>query len=186
MSRESSRPVTLPPPAKRVRLPLNPEDGAVLTILIAIGLTITLMGLNAATVKVGVWYDELNKPSWNPPKWAFAPAWTVILSLVAWAGVLAWNGAPAHEDRVRLVTLMAVNLLLNGLWSQIFFNLRRPDLALIEIAVLLASILSLVIFFSSISPLAGALVLPYLFWVMFASALNFTIWRLNRRPPSAV
>ena len=100
-----------------------------LTILIAIGLTITLMGLNAATVKVGVWYDELNKPSWNPPKWAFAPAWTVILSLVAWAGVLAWNGSPAPEDRLRLVILFAVNLLLNGLWSQIFFNLRRPALA---------------------------------------------------------
>ena len=153
-----------------------------LTILIAIGLTITLMGLNAATVKVGVWYDELNKPSWNPPKWAFAPAWTVILSLVAWAGVLAWNGSPAPEDRLRLVILFAVNLLLNGLWSQIFFNLRRPDLALIEIAVLLASILSLVVAFFAISPLAGALVLPYLFWVMFASFLNFIIWRLNRSP----
>jgi tryptophan-rich sensory protein len=154
------------------------------TILIAIGLTIVLMGLNAATVKVGAWYDALNKPPWNPPKWAFGPAWTVILSLAAWAGVLAWNETNAPEDRVRLVVLFGVNLLLNGLWSQIFFNLRRPGWALVEIAFLLASILSLVLTFYAVSPLAGVLILPYLLWVMFASFLNFTIWRLNRLVPA--
>jgi tryptophan-rich sensory protein len=155
-----------------------------ITILIAIGLTIALMGLNAATVKVGAWYDALNKPPWNPPKWAFGPAWTVILSLAAWAGVLAWQGTSTPQDHVRLVILFAANLLLNGLWSQIFFNLRRPGWALVEIAFLLASILSLVLAFSAISPLAGALILPYLLWVMFASFLNFTIWRLNRPVPA--
>jgi tryptophan-rich sensory protein len=155
-----------------------------ITILIAIGLTITLMGLNAATVKVGPWYDALNKPSWNPPKWAFGPAWTMILSLAAWASVLAWQGTSTAQDHTRLVILFTVNLLLNGLWSQIFFNLRRPGWALVEIAFLLASILSLVLAFSAISPLAGALILPYLLWVMFASFLNFTIWRLNRPVPA--
>ena len=155
-----------------------------ITILIAIGLTITLMGLNAATVKVGPWYDALNKPSWNPPKWAFGPAWTVILSLAAWAGVLAWQGTSTAQDHTRLAILFTVNLLLNGLWSQIFFNLRRPGWALVEIAFLLASILSLVLAFSAISPLAGALILPYLLWVMFASFLNFTIWRLNQPVPA--
>jgi tryptophan-rich sensory protein len=154
------------------------------TILIAIGLTITLMGLNAATVKVGAWYDALRKPAWNPPKWAFGPAWTVILSLAAWAGVLAWNGTTAPDDRVRLVILFAANLLLNGLWSQIFFNLRQPGWALVEIAFLLASILSLLLACSAVAPLAGALILPYLLWVMFASVLNFTIWRLNRPLPA--
>ena len=108
----------------------------------------------------------------------------VILSLAAWAGVLAWQGTSTPQDHVRLVILFAANLLLNGLWSQIFFNLRRPGWALVEIAFLLASILSLVLAFSAISPLAGALILPYLLWVMFASFLNYTIWRLNRPVPA--
>ena len=155
-----------------------------LTILIAIGVTISLMGLNAATVKVGPWYDALRKPSWNPPKWAFGPAWTVILTLAAFAGATVWTAAPSPGARTGLLALVAVNLVLNGLWSQIFFNLRRPGWALAEIALLLVSILSLILGFAPVSLLAAGLILPYLLWVMFASVLNFTIWRLNRDQPA--
>ncbi len=155
-----------------------------LTILIAIVGTISLMGLNAATVKVGAWYDALRKPSWNPPKWAFGPAWAVILTLAAIACATVWTAAPSPQARTGLLVLVAANLLLNGLWSQIFFNLRRPGWALVEIAFLLVSILSLVLAFAPVSLLAAGLILPYLLWVMFASVLNFTIWRLNRLQPA--
>ena len=153
-------------------------------ILIAIGVALSLMGLNAATVKVGPWYDALRKPGWNPPKWAFGPAWTVILSLAAIACATVWTAAPSADARTGLFALVAVNLILNGLWSQLFFNLRSPGWALAEIVLLLVSILSLIVTFAPVSPMAAALILPYLLWVMFASVLNFTIWRLNRLQPA--
>ena len=139
------------------------------------------LGVGGVMTKIGAWYQGLIKPSWNPPNWAFGPAWTIILGLAAWAGVLAWNGAPDRAGHIRIAVLFGVNIVLHMAWSPLFFNLRRPDWALIEVPFLWLSILALMIGIAPFSVLGAWLLLPYLLWVGFAAVLNLTIVRIN--PP---
>ena len=129
---------------------------------------------------VGAWYAALRKPSWNPPNWLFGPAWTVILALAAWAGVLAWSHAPDDAARWRIGTLFSVNMVLHALWSPLFFTLRRPDWALVEAPLLWLSVLALTLGLAPYSALAPWLLAPYLLWVAFAIVLNAKIVQLNR------
>lgn len=128
------------------------------------------------------WYARLNKPSWQPPGWAFGPAWTIILGLSAWSGVIAWEAARSPADHQAILILFAVNGLFHLLWSPLFFKAQRPDWALGEVPFLWGSILALVVGLWPIAPMAAWLNLPYLAWVSFASFLNLTIVRLNPRP----
>lgn len=112
--------------------------------------------------------------------WAFGPAWTVILGIAAWSGVLAWTNASSSAEQVRILVLFGVNVLLHMLWSPLFFNLRRPDWALIEVPFLWLSIVALMIGLAPLSATSDWLLAPYLFWVTFAAFLNLTIVRLNR------
>ena len=137
-----------------------------LTIVVACAITVLVLGLGATITKVDAWYRNLHKPSWNPPEWVFGPAWTVILGLAAWSGVLAWTDAPDADARLLVAILFGVNIVFHLLWSPLFFNLRRPDWALIVVV-------------APISSLAGWLLLPYLLWVAFAAFLNLTIVRMN-------
>ena len=132
--------------------------------------------------EIGPWYRRLRKPSWQPPDWAFGPAWTLIFLLAAAAAVLAWNGAPDVAAKWRVVALYVVNGVLNIGWSLFFFRLRRPDLALAEVVALWLSILAMVIGVASLSSLAALLLVPYLAWVTFAAALNRAVVHLNPRP----
>jgi tryptophan-rich sensory protein len=150
-------------------------------IIVAIATTLTLLLVGALSTTVGQWYRDLHKPPWNPPDWVFGPAWTLILGLAAWAGVLAWSHATGPAEHWRIVGLFAANILLHALWSPLFFNLRRPDWALVEVPFLWASIVALIIGLAPLSPFAGVLMLPYLLWVSFAAFLNLTIVRLNPR-----
>jgi len=152
-----------------------------LTILTAALVTAFVLGAGAVMTSVGPWYRQLPKPTWTPPDWLFGPAWTVILGLAAWAGVLGWTAAPDANARWVLVGLYAVNIVLHLAWSPLFFNLRRPDWALIEVPFLWLSILALIVDLSRISPLASWLLVPYLIWVGFAAFLTLTIVRMN--PP---
>jgi len=152
-----------------------------LTIITAAVVTILVLGVGAFVSQIGPWYRQLRKPTWNPPDWLFGPAWTIILGLAAWAGVLAWTHAPDAAARWTIALLFAVNIILHMLWSPLFFNLRRPDWALIEVPFLWLSILALIIDVSPISSLAAWLLAPYLVWVAFAAFLNLTIVRMN--PP---
>ncbi|GAN77246.1 TspO/MBR family protein [Acidisphaera rubrifaciens] len=131
--------------------------------------------------EIGPWYRRLRKPSWQPPDWAFGPAWTLIFLLAAAAAVLAWNGAPEGAAHLRVVVLYVVNGVLNVGWSLFFFRLRRPDLALVEVVALWLSILAMVIGVAPLSGLAALLLAPYLAWVTFAAALNRAVVRLNPR-----
>ena len=142
-------------------------------------LTILLLGVGGLTTHVGSWYAGLRKPSWNPPNWLFGPAWTLILGLAAWAGVLAWMAAPDAAARWRIGLLYGANMVLHALWSPLFFTLQRPDWALIEAPLLWLSVLALVIGLAPLSALAAWLLAPYLLWVAFAVVLNATIVRLN-------
>ena len=148
-----------------------------LTIIVAVIITIAVLGIGGTMTTVGPWYRALRKPSWNPPDWIFGPAWTLILGLAAWAGVLGWTAG----NHLLVGGLFAINIVLHMLWSPLFFNLRRPDWALIEVPFLWLSILALMITLAPISTLAAWLLLPYLLWVSFAAFLNLTIVRMN--PP---
>ncbi len=148
-------------------------------IAVAAVITAVVLGVGGAMTSIGPWYRELNKPTWTPPNWLFGPAWTVILGLAAWAGVLAWRHAATPGAHLEIAVLYGVNIALHMLWSPLFFNRRRPDLALIEIPFLWFSILALILGLSPYAPLSGWLLAPYLLWVSFASVLNFAIVRLN-------
>ncbi|CAN5360584.1 tryptophan-rich sensory protein [soil metagenome] len=150
-----------------------------IVILVAIGLTVLLLAAGGLSTQIGPWYRDLKKPSWNPPNWLFGPAWTVILGLAAWSGVLAWNGAPDGSAHAKIAVLFGANMLFHFLWSPLFFTLKRPDWALIEAPFLWLSVLGLVMGTSPYSPLASWLVVPYLAWVSFAVVLNATIVKLN-------
>ena len=154
----------------------------ILTVAVALAITAAVLGVGAVVTDVGPWYAGLNKPRWNPPNWAFGPAWTLILGLAAWAGILSWEHAGSSGDRARVLALFGVNIILHMLWSPLFFNLQRPDWALVEIPFLWLSILALIVGLAPLSALAAWLLLPYLLWVTFAGFLNLTIVRLNPRP----
>ncbi len=149
------------------------------TIMVAAIAAITLGGIGGLLTEIGPWYRQLRKPSWQPPDWLFGPAWSVILGLAAWAGVLAWEAAPDSAGRTRVVVLFAINGFFHALWSPLFFRWHRPDWALVEVAFLWLSILALIVGLSPFSANAGWLLAPYLAWVSFAAYLNLTIVRLN-------
>jgi tryptophan-rich sensory protein len=125
---------------------------------------------------VDSWYDTLAKPSWNPPNWLFGPAWTLLYILMAIAAWLVWRTG----DRVRpALTLFFVQLGFNLLWSVIFFGLRSPGLALIEVVFLWSSVLLTMLAFFGRQVTAGWLFVPYLAWVSFAAILTLAIWLMN-------
>ena len=152
-----------------------------LPIIVAAIITVLVLGIGATMTKVGAWYRNLRKPAWNPPEWVFGPAWAVILGLAAWSGVVAWTDAPDAGAQTLIAVLFGVNIFLHLLWSPLFFNLRRPDWALIEVAFLWLSVIALMVTLAPFAPMASWLLLPYLLWVAFAAVLNLTIVRMN--PP---
>jgi benzodiazapine receptor len=150
-----------------------------LPTVIAALTVVFMLGVGGWMTTIGPWYRDLRKPAWNPPNWVFGPAWTVILGLAAWAGVSAWSNASSSADQARILVLFGFNILLHVLWSPLFFNLRRPDWALIEIPFLWLSIVALIFGLSPLSPAAGWLLAPYLLWVTFAAFLNLKIVQMN-------
>jgi tryptophan-rich sensory protein len=130
----------------------------------------------------GEWYVALAKPSWNPPNWIFGPVWTVLYMLMAVAAWRVWRQVGFSGAGIAL-GLFIVQLVLNALWSYLFFGLHRLDLAMLDILVLWGAILAVGVLFHGMNRVAGALMLPYLAWVSFAACLNFALWHLNRGAP---
>ena len=152
-------------------------------IVLAAAWGIAVAGCGAWLTDISPWYRAIRKPSWQPPDWLFGPAWTVILGLASYSGYLAWRDAGTSAVRTQIAGLFVLNGLLNILWSPLFFRLRRPDLALVEVPLLWLSILVLIVALAPVSTTASLLLAPYLAWVSFAAFLNLTIVRLN--PPFA-
>jgi len=140
---------------------------------------VMVFGSGGALTQIGPWYRNLVKPWFQPPDWLFGPAWTLIFALCVVAGVGAWRAAPDARRRTQLIGLFALNGLLNVLWSLLFFYLRRPDWALMEIGFLWLSILLLIWLPGRYHPRVRLLLLPYLAWVSFASVLNAAVVGLN-------
>ncbi len=124
------------------------------------------------------WYSILRKPAWTPPNWIFGPVWSALYLAMAVAAWLVWRKAGLSAAKLALA-LFGLQLLFNVAWSAIFFGLRMPGPAFAEIMILCLLILATTVAFWAISRLAGALMVSYLLWVSFATALNFAIWRLN-------
>lgn len=133
---------------------------------------------SGAYFKPDAWYEGIAKPWWNPPKWLFAPAWSVFYALLAVSGWLVWKNAPEGAATMPMVAF-GVHCVLNALWSALFFGARRMDWAFYEALALWASVVLLIVLFVPISATAAWLLAPYLLWVSFASFLNFTVWKLN-------
>ena len=128
---------------------------------------------------IPAWYATLNKPTFNPPNFIFAPVWTILYFLMGVSAFLVFEkGFTKKEVRFALL-VFALQLILNVLWSFVFFGLKSPSLAFLEIIILWVSILATILAFYKISKPASFLLLPYLLWTTFAAFLNFAILRLN-------
>ena len=149
--------------------------------IVASASAVAVLGLGGLLTRIGPWYAALRKPSWQPPGWLFAPVWTVIGGLTAWAAVVAWEPLRGLLERGVLIALFALNGVLNVVWSLLFFHRQRPDWALREVGLLWLSILALIVDAAIRTPMAAWLLAPYLAWVSFAAFLNLVIVRLNPR-----
>ncbi len=144
--------------------------------LLAVAL-VSAAGGWATASSVGTWYAALAKPAFNPPGWVFGPVWTVLYVMIAVAGWRLWRrGGPA--SRLAL-TAWYVQLLLNLMWSFLFFGGRMIGAALVEIVLLLAAIAATMVLAWRVDRAAAWLLVPYLAWVSFATLLNAALWRLN-------
>jgi benzodiazapine receptor len=130
----------------------------------------------ASSVKT--WYPTLKKPTWTPPRWIFGPVWTTLYILMAVAAWLVLRTAGWHAAQAAMIVFFG-QLFLNTIWSILFFGLKNPGAAFSEIVLLWLAILATIVLFFQQRALGGWLMLPYLGWVTYAAALNFTIWRLN-------
>jgi len=137
------------------------------------------LGSLATMPSIATWYKTIAKPSFNPPNAVFGPVWITLYALMAVALFLIWKRGAATAGVKSAMVLFFVQLILNTLWSVLFFGLHQPMWAFFEILVLWLFILLTLIAFWRIALPAGLLLVPYLLWVSFASALNFAIWRLN-------
>ena len=127
---------------------------------------------------IPTWYAGLNKPSFNPPNYLFGPVWITLYFMMGIAFFLVWKNSGKFDIKVPAI-LFITQLVLNALWSIIFFGMKNPMLGFIEIIILWAFIVLCVIKFYPVSKIAAWLLIPYLLWVSFASVLNFKLWMLN-------
>ncbi len=131
-----------------------------------------------ASADAGSFYGSLVRPAWAPPSWLFAPVWSVLYLLMGIAAWMVWKTRGFRGARGRL-TLFLAQLAANALWTWLFFAWHRGGLASAEIVILWVMILATIILFWRVRPLAGLLLVPYLLWVSFATALSVTVWKLN-------
>ena len=137
-----------------------------------------LAALTGAFIRPGEWYERLTKPSWRPPNRLFPPVWSILYVMIAVSGWLVWREAGFSGAAIPL-TVFFLQLALNAAWTPIFFGLHRIDLGLATIVLVWMSIVATIVVFYSVSGVAAYLLVPYLLWVTFAVALNFSIWRHN-------
>jgi benzodiazapine receptor len=141
---------------------------------------------------ISSWYVGLTKPSFTPPSWVFGPVWTTLFALMGVAVFLVWSvydkaGERTQKRKIKIaLAFFAGQLVLNTLWSIIFFGMRNPGAAFVEIIFLWLAILATIIAFSRISKQAAILLLPYILWVSFAAFLNYSIWKISANIPEPV
>lgn len=148
-------------------------------IAVAICLLIGFLSSFATQSSVNDWYLTLNKPSFNPPNWVFAPVWTLLYVMMGVAAGIVWGKGFHHVWVKTSLYHFGFQLLLNALWSIVFFGLKNVFIALFIILTLLVFIILTIKWFNVVSKKAALLMIPYLLWVCFATLLNYKIWELN-------
>jgi tryptophan-rich sensory protein len=160
---------------------MNTRLRSAVALIVSMG-TCLLVGVSGSLVtatSVREWYPHVQKPWWTPASAVFGPVWTVLYLLMGVSAWLIWRNGAGSARRTALL-IFVTQLVLNGTWSFLFFGLRSPGSAALEIVLLWSSIVATMIAFARINRLAAGLLLPYLFWVSYAAALNVAIWNLNR------
>jgi len=148
-------------------------------LLVWLAVTFTVAAIGAlASVDAATFYEQLQRPSWAPPAWLFGPVWTVLYAAMAVSAWLVWRERGFGGARLGL-GIFLVQLAVNGLWSWLFFGWRLGALALADVLLLWTLISLTIVVFHGINRLAALLLVPYLVWVTFASALTFVVWQLN-------
>ncbi|MEZ4969489.1 MAG: TspO/MBR family protein [Flavobacteriaceae bacterium] len=150
-----------------------------IAISVAVCLTIGFLSSFATQSSVNDWYLELNKPGFNPPNWIFAPVWTVLYIMMGVAAGIVWAKGFYHIWVKTALYHFGIQLLFNALWSIVFFGFKNPFAALLIILTLLVLLIFTIKWFKVVSRTAAYLLIPYLLWVCFATALNYKIWELN-------
>ncbi|CAN5721529.1 tryptophan-rich sensory protein [soil metagenome] len=141
---------------------------------------VAAIGALATVPAIPTWYAGIQKPSFNPPNWIFGPVWSVLYATMAVAAWLVWRATSvATPQRRNALAAFFVQLALNGAWTPIFFHFHQLGWSLAVIAALWLAILVTLLLFWKIRRLAGILLIPYIVWVSFATALNAAIWHLN-------
>lgn len=138
-----------------------------------------LIGSIFTTPSIPTWYASLTKPTFTPPNWLFAPAWITLYLLMAIAAFLVWRKGLDASGVKKALVIFLIQLILNALWSVVFFGFQAPMWGTVVIVLLWVAILLTILKFFKISSAAGALMLPYILWVTFASILNVSLWLLN-------
>ena len=151
-----------------------------LAISILINLLAGFIGSIFTTPQISTWFATLKKPSFSPPNWLFGPVWTALFILMGISLFLVWRKGLNYPSVKIALIIFGAQLLLNILWSFLFFAQRAPLTGFIEIILLWVMILITILVFYPISKTAGLLLIPYILWVSFASILNFSLWRLNQ------
>lgn len=164
----------------RLHSPQVPINFPKLIFSIGLCLGAGVLGSFFTVSSIPTWYTTLNKPSFSPPNWIFAPVWTVLYILMGVSLYLVWISKSKLKQNA--LYLFFVQLGLNALWSLIFFGLHNPSLALVDIIALWVAIILTMRAFLKINKISGRLLVPYLAWVSFATYLNYSIWVLNTLP----
>jgi len=139
-----------------------------------------VIGSVFTTPSIPGWYAGLVKPSFNPPNWIFAPVWTILYAMMGLAAYFVYEKGPGRKDVRKALAVFAGQLVLNALWSIIFFGAHEILGAAVLILILWAMILASIWLFSRISKAAAYLLVPYILWVSFATVLNISLYVLNR------
>jgi len=152
-----------------------------LKILISVIICLGVGFMSSIATQTGVdgWYKTIVKPSFNPPNYIFGPVWTVLYIMMGIAAGLVWSRGTHHIWVKTALYHFVFQLLFNALWSLVFFGLEKPFWALVVILILFVLILLTIKWFKVVNKTAAYLLIPYALWVLFATVLNFEIWRLN-------
>ncbi|MBB4001912.1 TspO/MBR family protein [Aurantimonas endophytica] len=147
--------------------------------LLTLGVFIVLVfavAMSGAIFKPGPWYQRLDKPSWTPPNWAFPVVWSALYVMIAVAG---WRVYETAGLVALPFAVYGLQLVLNFAWSWLFFGIRRPDLAFVDVVLMALAIAANIALFAPIDAIAAWLMVPYLVWAIIAACLNRSVWRRN-------
>ncbi|HQI76211.1 MAG TPA: tryptophan-rich sensory protein [Candidatus Latescibacteria bacterium] len=148
---------------------------AMLVLFLIVVFSVSVIGGLFTASSVGTWYEGLAKPSWRPPNWLFGPVWTILYAMMAVSAWLVWKKAGFGSA----LLMFAAQLLINGIWSPVFFGAQSLGGGLVVIVALWFAIVGTIAMFWPVSLAAALLLLPYLAWVSFATVLNAAVWRMN-------